>query len=261
MLLPNPQSPTLAPPRITAARFKQLLMSKNSPAVPESDAIYAYLVAQKVDPSFALGQFRVESQYATAGYAAISGSFGNMLYDAALTTHNKGTYSPGNGYTYASYDTFLNAVIDYCVYIHEYIDVYNLTTIYGATARWIGKIPGSTGHISYVNAIISDMVYYEYPPGTSIETGDKMIFAGASFNKFTGKVTQKYPITTGMDLYRGTNGDFLKKYTGVPGNAWWLGFVNGGTEWGVVFIGTLLADPVATLVYIKNPVKSKIINV
>lgn len=261
MSLPSPQSPTLAPPRITAARFKQLLMSKNSPAVRESDAIYAFLVAQKVDPSFALAQFRVESQYATEGYAAISGSWGNMLYDSALTTHNVGTYSPGNGYTYAAYATFLSAVIDYCVYIHEYIDVYGLKTIYGTTARWIGKVPGSPGHLNYVNTIITDMIYYEYPSGTPIETGDKMIYAGPAFDRSTGKVTQKYPVTAGMALYRGTNGDFLKSYTGTPGNAWWLGFVNGSTEWGALFIGTSLADSDATLVYIKNPVKSKIINV
>ena len=213
-----------------------------------------------MDPSFALAQFRVESQYGTSGYAKETGSWGNMLYDSSLTILASGKYSPGNGYTYATYDDYQDAIRDYCRYIHWYKDEYNLSTIYGATARWIGKPQGSAGHLNYINIIIDDMINYEYPDG-GYESGDKMVYAGPSLDRVEGKLTQKYPISYGMQLYRGTDNSPLKRYTGKAGNAWWLGFVNGGTEWGTVFIGTSVADPDATLVYIKNPDPNKIINV
>lgn len=265
MAIPNSNSPTLAPPRITAARFKQLLKTKNSPAVPESDGVYSYLVSKGVDVSFALAQFRVESQYGTAGYAKTSGSWGNMLYDAHLTTHSDGIYCPGNGYCYAKYNNYMDAINDYCTYIHWYKDEYGLDTIYEATARWIGKTPGAAGHISYVNTIINDMIMYEYPQG-GYESGDKMIFFGDAFDRSTGKIVQKYPVTTGLALYRGTStnsdgtpSDLLKKYSGDPGKAWWLGFVNGGKDWGALVIGTSAADPDATVVYIFKPDARKIV--
>jgi hypothetical protein len=135
-----------------------------------------------------------------------------------------------------------------------------LSTIYGATARWIGKPPGSSGHLNYVNNIINDMIEYQFPNG-GYNTGDDMIYAGPAFDRATGRIVQKYPVTVGMELYRSTSGDFLKKFNGTPGNAWFLGFPNNDPAWGSLFIGTTLADPDATVVYIKNPVKSKIINV
>lgn len=260
-MIPTQDSLTLAPPRITKARFKQLLQTKNSPAVPESDAVYDILVAQGVDVSFALAQFRVESQYGTAGYAKITGSWGNMLHDDHLTTHEDGTYTPSNGYTYATYANYVDAITDYCTYIHWYKDQYNLDTIYEATARWIGKVPGSSGHISYVTIIVNDMIEYEYPQG-GYESEDEMIYFGAAFDRAVGRIVQKYPVTSGLTLYRGTNDSFvLKKYSGKDGLAWWLGFVNGGTAWGAIVIGTSSADPDATIVYIKNPDPNKIVTI
>lgn len=265
MITPNQNSPTLAAPRITKARFKQLLQTKNSPAVPESDAVYDILVAQGVDVSFALAQFRVESQYGTAGYAKVTGSWGNMLWDPNLTLLASGKYKPGNGYTYATYDNYVNAITDYCRYIHWYIDEYGLDTIYEATARWIGKDQGSSGHISYVTTIINDMIEYEFPNG-GFQTGDKMIYFGDAFDRATGRIVQKYPVPYGTSLYKGTAVDefgnpleFLKKYSGTSGNAWWLGFINGGKDWGAVVIGTTLADPDATVVYIRKPDPNKIV--
>jgi hypothetical protein len=260
LTVPTLTSPTLAEPRITAAKFKSLLQTKNSPAVAASDLIYGILVDQGVDPSFALAQYRVESQYGTAGHAKVTGSWGNMLYDSNLTILADGKYSPGNGYTYARYSDFENAVLDYCRYIHWYKDRYGLTTIYGATARWIGKTPGSAGHINYVTIVMNDMIEYEYPDG-GYESGDVMIYAGDAFDKATGRIVQKYPVTYGMDLYRGTDGTFLKKYSGKAGDAWWLGHPNNNKAWGTIFIGTSVADPDATLVYIKNPDPNKIKNV
>lgn len=264
MITPTQNSPTLSPPRITAARFKQLLKTKNSPAVPESDLVYDELIIQGVDPSFALAQFRVESQYGTAGYAKTTGSWGNMLYDPHLTLLASGTYKPGNGYTYATYDNYVDAIKDYCRYIHWYKDEYDLVTIYEATARWIGKDPGSSGHISYVTTIVNDMIEYEYPLG-GFQTGDKMIYFGDAFDRSTGKIVLKYPVSTGLPLYRGTSTDntgkpieLLKKYSGTSGLAWWLGFVNGGKDWGALVIGTSSADPDATVVYIYKPDATKI---
>lgn len=251
-------SPTLAPPRITEAKFKSLLAAKNSPATAAAGAIFNILVQEGVDPSFALAQYRVESQYGTAGYAKITGSWGNMLFDTGLTILRSGVYAPGNGYTYATYDTFEDAIRDYCRYIHWYKDEYNLGTIYGATARWIGKVPGSTGHMSYVSIIVDDMIKYEYPLGGN-ESGDKMIYAGPSFDRNTGKFSLKYPVSSGLQLYRGAGDEFpLKKYNGPTGRAWWLGFVNGGKSWGAIMIGTSSADEDATVVYIKNPVAASI---
>lgn len=260
MALPTKDSPTLAPARITKERFKALLKTKNSPAVAESDTVFAILVEEGVDPSFALAQFRVESQYGTAGHAAVTGSWGNMLYDPNLTILASGKYSPGNGYTYATYDNYTTAILDYCRYIHWYKDRYNLISIYQATARWIGKVPGSAGHVSYTNIIISDMIEYEYPTG-GYESGDKMLYFGKAFDRATGRIVQKYPVTYGLSLYRGTDGDFLKNYTGADGKAWWIGLVNGNPSWGALVIGTSSADADATIVYIKNPDVSKIINV
>ncbi len=261
MAIPNYNTPTLDAPRITAARFKELLKTKNSPAVPESDAVYQILLAQGVEPAFALAQFRVESQYGTAGHAEVTHSWGNMLYDSNLTllTSPPHKYSPGNGYTYAVYGNYKNAITDYCRYIHWYKDEYGLDSIYEATARWIGKKPGASGHISYINIIIDDMIEYEYPNG-GYESGDEMIYFGAAFDRSVGSIVQKYPVNYGDILYRGTDGTVLKTYSGKSGNAWWLGFVNGGKAWGALVIGTSSADADATVVYIKNPDPLKIIN-
>jgi len=258
-MTPTPNSPTIAAPRITKAKFTSLLKTKNSPAVPEASAVYDILVQSGVDVSFALAQFRVESQYGTAGYAKITGSWGNMLHDANLTTHENGTYSPGNGYTYATYANYVDAITDYCTYIHWYKDKYNLLTIYDATARWIGKAPGSTGHLSYVTTIINDMIEYEYPDG-NYQSGDEMIYFGPSLDRNKGQIVLKYPVTYGLQLYRGATDQFpLKKYSGPNGKAWWIGFVNGGKDWGAIVIGTSSADADATVVYIKNPDPTKIV--
>lgn len=271
-MVPSYNSPTLALPRISAIKFRELLQTKNSPAVAESTAVYASLVNNGVDVSFALAQFRVESQYGTAGYAKETGSWGNMLWDANLCLHAKpiGTNtvpyitkitSSGAKYTYATYTTYVDAVEDYSNYLHWYITKYGLTTIYGATARWIGKTPGSAGHLSYLETVIADMTRYEYDPGTFYEVGDKMIYGGDAFDRDTGKIVQKYPVNYDDTLYKGTDGTILKTYKGTSGKAWYLGLVQGSKAWGMVCIGTSVADPDATWCYIKDIDPVKIINV
>jgi len=258
----NYNSPTLAAPRISYARFLGLLNSKNSPAVAESKSIWDYFVAQSVDPSFALAQYRVESQYGTAGYAKITKSWGNMLYDSTLTLLASGQYAPGNGFTYAKYSNHLDAAKDYARYLHNYAEVRGKETIYEATAEWIGKTPGSPGHINYVDTVISDMYEYEISDGEFYEVGDKMIYAGTPFDRATGKIMQKYPVVKDSTvLYRGTDGTVLKTYKGTSGNAWFFGLVQGSTDWGLICIGTLDADPDATLCYIKNVDLKKVVNV
>lgn len=263
-MAPNYDSLTLAPPRLSAIKFRELLLTKNSPAVPESTAIYASLVNNGVDVSFALAQFRVESQYGTAGFAKETGSWGNMLWDKNLTLLATGKvtkYVGGSPYTYAVYDNYVDAVEDYSRYLHWYITKYGFDTLFEATARWIGKTPGSSGHLNYIDTIIADMTRYEYNPGTFYEVGDKMIYGGDQFDRNAGKLTQKYPITNGMTLYKGTDGTVLKTYKGTPGNAWFLGPVQNSWEWGMVCIGTSVADPDATWCYIKNVDKNKIVKV
>jgi hypothetical protein len=179
-----------------------------------------------------------------------------MLYDENLTILASGRYSPGNGYTYATYSNYKYAIIDYCRYLDWYLDEYKLGTIYGATARWIGKKPGDPGHTSYVNIIINDMIAYENPEGTFYESGDRMIYTNGGLKG--DRITRRYLLSTGTILYRGTNGDILKKYSGVTSKALWLGLVNGAKDWGMLMVKTSSADETGTLVYIKSPDLSKI---
>jgi hypothetical protein len=271
MALPTPQSPTLAAPRISLTKFTELLKSKNSPAVAEAPIVFNRLVEQGVDVSFALAQFRVESQYGTAGFAAETGSWGNMLWDRSLTILASGTLvkpvrlSDGTtrNYTYATYNNYLDAITDYARYIHWYITQYGLTTIYGATGRWIGHT-GDAGHLAYVQNIINDMILYEYNPSTFQETGDKMISVSKYFDFTTGKFKATYPLNDGQTVYLGTNGNELKKldFDTPTRDAWFLGEVNNSWEWGVVLIkpNTLnpLADTKGSAVYIKNPDPNKV---
>lgn len=256
MALPNPESPTHAAPRITFDRFKKLLAAKNSPATPQAQEIWDVLIAEEVDPSFALAQFRVESQYGTSGFAKETGSWGNMLYDPNLTLLSGPTITKTVGahkYKYATYDNYRDAVTDYARYLAWYRDEHGLETIYEATGRWLGlNRTGDSGHLSYVNAIISDMVAYENPEGEFYEVGDKMIYIDGFVDRATGKITKRIFVKEGTLLYRGTNGDVLKPLqSGMNGlNLLCSGPVQASDEWAMVFLGTTQGG---RGVYIKNP--------
>lgn len=253
-------SPTHDVARITRSRFADILKAGKSPAFAEAWAVYDILVAEGVEPAFALAQFRVESQYGTAGHAKASGSWGNMLFDKNLCLHADGTYAPGNGYTYATYANYADAIRDYCNYIHWYRDRYNLTTIYQATARWLGKTPGVAGHVSYVNIIVNDIIEYQYPAGTFYETGDKMINTDKYIDRATGRLNAKLFVAKGTTLYRGTDGIVLKQLTPAAGVAgldlWFLGPVNDSWAWGVVILG--LSDGSRIGAYIRTPDQTKV---
>lgn len=261
-MAPSRDSLTHTAPRITQDKFASLLKAKNSPAYDEAHAIYDELVLQNVDPSFMLAQYRVESQMGTAGWAVQTQSIGNMLWDANLCLNAVGQFAATNGYTYAKYLNQLSATKDYCNYLAWYRDHYGLTTIYGATARWIGKTPGSQFHLIYLDTIINDMTKFEFEPGDFYEVGDRMIYGGPSFDKTTGRIVQKYPVVEGKTiLYKGTDGTVLKTYQGPSSDAWFLGPVQGSWSWGVICIGTPYADKDVTWCYIKSPDKTKVKNV
>jgi hypothetical protein len=270
MALPTPESPTHAPPVITLERFKKILSDHHSPALAEADAIWKTLIDEEVDPSFALGQFHAESLYGTAGHATVTKSWGNMLWSEPLTKNAAGQYSPGNGYTYAKYNNWTDSVKDYVFELTFYEVTWELETIYEATAKWIGEgnTPGSPDHLRYLNIVINDMISYEYLDGDFYEAGDKMVYTGGNFDRVTGKLNTKYPVTSGLQLYRGTNGDLLKTYSGASSKvgdastyAWYLGEVQGSPDWGAICIGTTVADPKGTWVYIKNIDTNKIVTV
>jgi hypothetical protein len=95
------------------------------------------------------------------------------------------------------------------------------------------------------------MIAYENPEGTFYESGDKMIYTNGGLKG--DRITKRYLLATGTVLYRGTNGDVLKKYSGVTSKALWFGLVNGAKDWGMLMVKTSSADETGTLVYIKNP--------
>jgi len=267
---PSRDSLTLTPPRITKVEFASILATAKSPAASEAGQVFEILTASGVDPSFALAQFRVESQYGKAGYAAITGSWGNMLYDSSLCVHAKPIdgraapyYKATNGYTYATYLNYKDAIADYCNYIHWYKDNYGLDTIYEATARWIGKVAGSKYHLNYVDIIVNDMISYEFKEGEFYETGDKMLVCvNDNFDTTTGRVKTKYPVKDGQELFRGTDGTSFKTLDlSTPTSlAWFIGDANGSTDWGSVFIRTV-ANPKGQWVYIKDIDPTKIVKV
>lgn len=268
MALVTPTDLTLRPPRITLSKFKTILKDHRSPALPEADAIWALLLAGNVDPSFALGQYLVESLYGTAGHAKVTLSWGNILWDRNWTG-DQPKYSPGNGYTYAKYDSWTEGVSDYVEYVNRYAITpdyrYGNTceTIDKCTARWTGAALDDPGHLKYVSILINAINNeYEFVPETFIEVGDKMIYAG----KAAVKTSTTYPVKNGTGLYRGTNGDLLKyasfntavancRFLGPVGQPW----TDATWTWGAIIVGTSAADPNGTIVYIKNPDKTKVI--
>lgn len=268
MALTTPNDLTLRAPRITASKFKSILIAHHSPAAAESAAIWQLLVDGGVDPSFALGQFLVESLYGTAGHAVVTKSWGNILWDSAWTP-DQPKYAPGNGYTYAKYDSWTEGVSDYVEYVSRYAATPDsryggiCDTIDKCTARWTGAPLTDTGHKRYVSILINAINdEYEFVPGLFIEVGDKMIYAG----KAAIKTATTYPVKNGTALYRGTNGDLLKyasfdtstancRFLGPVGQPW----TDKAWAWGAIIVGTTSADPDGTIVYIKSPDPLKVI--
>lgn len=154
-------SPVFAPSRVTAAQFAAFLRAKRSPATTEASAIHAVLVGSGVDPAVALGQFAGESTFGTRGYARVTRNWGNIAMATPGTGRNLPTaiaraafrklviarhwsrrfgakpYSPGNGYTYASFPTWRDGVRAYAALLRGY-PKRSTRTIEAMADRWLG---------------------------------------------------------------------------------------------------------------------------
>ena len=164
-------SPVFAPPRITAAAFAAFLRRKGSPAVIEASAIFATL--GPVDPAVALGQFGAESTFGRAGHARVTKNLGNIAMATPGTGRKIPTaaarvafrklviaghwsrrfgakgYSPGNGYTYASFPTWRQGAQAYAYLLSAIYRPKGWAPSIGAMCRkWLGGI--GTGYIGNI---------------------------------------------------------------------------------------------------------------
>jgi hypothetical protein len=189
-----------------------------------------------------------------------------MLWDASLTP-TRAKYSPGNGYTYARYDTWADGVVDYQKFVNHYavtIDPrYSATvcdTIDECCARWQGDPSAAKTHDTYVQIILNLINdEFEFVPGAFVETGDKMISISSS--GITS--TKRYFIKNGTPLFRGTNGDVLKlaAFAGTGGNCRFLGPVNqpwSDTKWAWAAAIVNVKDKGETVIYLQNPDKTEV---
>lgn len=262
---------TLRAPRINYQRFRDILAEQRSPALNEAQPIWDLIIGGGVDPSFALGQFLVESLYGKAGHAKVTKSWGNILWDKAWTpTREK--YAPGNGYTYAKYSNWTEGARDYVAYVKRYATTVDTRyggvtdTIDECTARWVGDALDSEEHKRYVSVLLAAVNdYYEHVPNTFVDVGDRMIFAGKA--AITSKA--RYPIKNGTAAYRGTDGTLLKyvsfgsgdedivtqvRFLGPVGQPW----TDAEWAWGAFVFGTSAADKDGTVAYIKDPDPKKV---
>lgn len=170
--------PTHAAPRITELTFANALIEgpKVFPGAYEIAAIWKTLVGVGVDPSFALGQFWIESLFGTDGWNVWSEpalmSWGNVLYPNSSVRDRAGVteYVASNGFHYTAYPDWTTGVEDYCLLLGKYRDQspdarYGDTAeIDGATAKWAAKSPTSTSHLNYLDIVLGRMTRYDTRP-------------------------------------------------------------------------------------------------
>jgi hypothetical protein len=154
--LPHAADRIKAGPTLTEASFIGRLRSVSSPALPEGSAIYRTLVGGGINPAFALGTFQAESSSGKAGYATKTKNWGNILYYAWEVPYGAVPYAPGNGYTYASYPTWLASVKAYVDLLGRY-NASGYVTVSKASAHWLGTYEGSDRHMTYLRNITSTM--------------------------------------------------------------------------------------------------------
>ena len=153
---PHAQDHIIAGPTLTEDSFVDRLRAVSSPALSEGRYIYRTIVAGGVNPAFSLGTFHAESHSGTRGYATYTKNWGNILYYAWTADFGATPYSPGNGYTYAKFPSWLASVRAY-VYLLQRYQRSGYTTVSSASAHWLGTIEGSTRHLTYLNNITSVM--------------------------------------------------------------------------------------------------------
>jgi hypothetical protein len=143
-------------PTLTENSFVDRLRAVGSPALPEGRLIYRALIAGGVNPAFALGTFQAESGSGTRGYAVTTKNWGNILYHSWEAAYGAVPYKPGNGYTYASYSSWL-ASVRALVHLLTIYDEGGYTTVSSASAHWLGTVEGSSRHLTYLNNITAVM--------------------------------------------------------------------------------------------------------
>jgi hypothetical protein len=153
---PHARDHIIAGPTLTEDSFVDRLRAVSSPALSEGRSIYRAMVAGGVNVAFALGTFHAESHSGTRGYATYTKNWGNILYYAWTANFGATPYSPGNGYTYAKFPTWLDSVHAYVDLLQRY-DRSGYTTVSSASAHWLGTIEGSDRHLTYLNNITTVM--------------------------------------------------------------------------------------------------------
>jgi hypothetical protein len=154
--VPHAKDHIIAGPTRTEDSYVDRLRAVSSPALSEGRSIYRTLVGAGVNPAFSLGTFHAESHSGTRGYAVTTRNWGNILYYSWEAAYGATPYSPGNGYTYALYPTWLASVQAYAALLNRYDDA-GYTTVSSASAHWLGTIEGSDRHLTYLNNIVGVM--------------------------------------------------------------------------------------------------------
>ncbi|MHB8398595.1 MAG: hypothetical protein ACYDCI_06630 [Candidatus Limnocylindrales bacterium] len=148
-------SPILAKPAVTAGWFVRVLAVRHSPAASSALAIWGALTAAGVDPEVALAQFGHESSWGTRGYAVTTRNWGNLTAPTAALIPvwypGAHAYAPGNGYTYAAFDSWAAGAAAYARLMASYARAGRKTIAAMA-------IPWSGGSSTYAGAIVALMV-------------------------------------------------------------------------------------------------------
>lgn len=234
---------THSAPRITELTFADALSEgpRVFTGMSEIGSIWQVLIDAKVDPSFALGQFWVESLFGTAGWNIWSDpplhSWGNILYPNSTVrgTPGVGQYSASNGYHYTYYPDWTTGVRDYVGLLDQYAksgvstQYGDLRTIDGATAKWTAKDPDSTAHLNYLDIVLGRMARYD---GRADWEGDTLLTtSGITYN-----TNKRYAIKAGDRWYPKAGGATSYEFRS-DSTAIYLGEVS-GTSWGAIRVIT-----------------------
>lgn len=229
--------PTHAAPRITELTLANALTETKArvfQGAEEHETIWTTLLQYGVDPSFALGQFWTESLYGTAGWNIWSEppmrSWGNVLYVNSHLHDRSGVtaYKASNGFTYTAYPDWTTGVEDYCMLLADYAKNHDdrrygdTALVYGASAKWMAKVPGSEEHLRYLDVVLGRMNRYD--ARTPFE-GDMAIY-GTGITYTTNK---RYAVKTGDRWYLKPGGAVSYTFK-ADGSGYFLGQVN-GTSW------------------------------
>jgi hypothetical protein len=146
-------------PRISAAKFEEVLKTAKSPAATEAGEIYRVIVENGVDPAFALALFKHESQYATDPKSMVVLHGTKNLGNTRSSRVGVKTIAPTERGNFVSYGTWVQGADDAT---YRLIDPEFEYARAGATT--IGEIipiwaPGSDGNdpTGYINTVISLM--------------------------------------------------------------------------------------------------------